>query len=477
MATEQEPEAARIPRVLGVLAEFGFTHPWTVLAVTAITCVLAVWYTAENLTYQTHRNDLIGKNKDYYKRWEQYVGEFGDDDDMVVVVRGSERARIVVALEDIAQEIAQEPALFDRMFYKADLRSLRNRALMFLPTDQIRTIQDHLQGMSLLLDVPLVGGLDPMYGWRKLTLCQLLDEGRRKGQVWQDGKNNPDAEAFFRQLAVICRTADEHLAAAENYRSPWRSILPEQSGTQTADLLAEPQYFFSGDSTLASLLVRPVKEQDSFTYSQKSIGALRALLVRMHEKYPGMAFGLTGLPVLENDEMVASQNDSNLASWLALAGVGLLYLITYRGYRYPLMTVTALLVGTAWALGWLTLTVGHLNILSSAFAVMLIGMGDYGVLWVTRFGQERQSGASACEASRITALHVGPSILTAAVATALSFYAAMLADLKAVAELGWIAGSGVILCALSCFVVMPAMLAVFGFRPKAPAGGADGCPC
>ena len=41
-------------------------------------------------------------------------------------------------------------------------------------------------------------------------------------------------------------------------------------------------------------------------------------------------------------------------------------------------------VGTAWAMGWLTLTVGHLNILSATFAVMLIGMGDYGVLWVTR---------------------------------------------------------------------------------------------
>ncbi len=102
---------------------------------------------------------------------------------------------------------------------------------------------------------------------------------------------------------------------------------------------------------------------------------------------------------------------------------------------------------------------------------MLIGMGDYGVLWVTRFGQERHAGASPWEASRITAMHVGPSILTAALATALAFYAAMLADLQAVAELGWIAGSGVILCALSTFVVMPALLALFGCRPKKQPGG------
>ena len=57
-----------------------------------------------------------------------------------------------------------------------------------------------------------------------------------------------------------------------------------------------------------------------------------------------------------------------------------------------MLTVTTLLVGTAWAMGWLTLTVGHLNILSATFAVMLIGMGDYGVLWVTRYEQDAATG-------------------------------------------------------------------------------------
>src|SRR5262249_53588480 len=48
--------------------------------------------------------------------------------------------------------------------------------------------------------------------------------------------------------------------------------------------------------------------------------------------------------------------------------------------------------------------------------------------------------------------------VTAALTTGLAFYAAMLADFTAVAELGWIAGSGVLLCALACFTVLPAVL-------------------
>src|SRR5205807_3945404 len=51
-----------------------------------------------------------------------------------------------------------------------------------------------------------------------------------------------------------------------------------------------------------------------------------------------------------------------------------------------------------------------------------------------------------------------------------AFFAAMLADFQAVAELGWIAGCGVLLCALACFTVLPALLMIFDRRqaPFAP---------
>ena len=151
-----------------------------------------------------------------------------------------------------------------------------------------------------------------------------------------------------------------------------------------------------------------------------------------------MTLGLTGLPVLETDEMVLSDVDSTRASWLALLG--------RRGAvlrRLPRVPLPAAHGRHRWSSarsgrsGWATLTVGHLNILSATFAVMLIGMGDYGVLWVARYDEARQARASrSTEAMRHTAAHAGPSILTAAATTALAFFATMLADFKAVAELG-----------------------------------------
>lgn len=469
MERDTREELGLLARALAWSVDGICRRPWLVLFLTFASCAGCGYYTWSNLAYLTHRNDLISSNKDYLKRWRQYVEEFGDDDDMIVVVRGDDRAKMERVLDDIACEVEQRPQSFERLFYKVDLRPLHSRALLFLPTERIRQIQNHLKGMSLLLEPPVLGTFDPWFGWRSLSVQQLLRESERRLAVWKHDQANPEAEDFFKQLGAVCVAAGDTIESPSRYRNPWQSVMPLEQGPSQQEQLAKTQYFFSDDGTLAFLLVSPKKDtgSESFTYAQNSIRDLRVIIATIKERHADIEIGLTGLPVLENDEMAASQNDSTTASWLALLGVSLLYFAIYRGFRYPLMTVAPLIVGTIWALAWLTLTVGHLNILSSAFAVMLIGMGDYGVLWVTRFGQERQAGCDQHEAMRKTAIHVGPSICTAAVTTAFAFFAAMLADLKAVSELGWIAGCGVILCALSCFIVSPALLAILDFRVHA----------
>jgi hopanoid biosynthesis associated RND transporter like protein HpnN len=456
MERERDEETALLPRLLVRLVDGVCRHPRLVLTAALTVCALSIYLSWTRLEFRTQRSDLISPNKDFQKRWLAYVKEFGDDDDMVVVVQGGDRARMEQALEALAAEVKQKPTLFDRLFYKVDLRPLHNRALLFLPVDEIRRIQANLTNMSLLLEPPTIAG-DPLIGWKNLSLVQFLAEAQRRVGTVPAGKTLSSAdEPFFTQLASISRTAAAYLKHPGRYGNPWQSIL--QQPAEQKDLLAEPQYFFSGDGQLAFLLVRPTKDQSSFTCAKESVEALRHVLARFRAKFTQLQFGLTGLPVLENDEMVASQRDTELASWLALAAVAVLYLIVFRGVRYPLLTVSTLLVGIAWALGWLTLTVGHLNILSATFAIMLIAMGDYGVLWVTRYEQARRCGMDVPEALRHTARHVAVGNLTAAMALALAFFAAMFADFAAVAELGWIAGCGVLLCALACFTVLPAVL-------------------
>jgi hopanoid biosynthesis associated RND transporter like protein HpnN len=444
--------------------------PRTVLALSAALCALSLYAALFHLQYRTQRGDLISPRKECQQRWHNYVQEFGDDDDIVVVVKGPDRGRMIAALEQVADRIRGQPALFDRLFYKADLRALHDRALLMLPLDEIQKIQHNLGGdmQELLADS------DPhsfLYPWRRLSLASLLVKGA--DSVPADRPLTPDEVQFLTQLRAVARAAGAYLDDPKGYSNPWGSLMASRPAGQE-DLLAEPQYFFSSTGGLAFLLVRPVKERGSFTAALKSVEAMRGIVAEARGSFPGLEFGLTGMPVLETDEMAAAQRDTQLASWLALAGVALLFLVVYRGVAYPALTLLTLLTGTAWALGWLTVTVGHLNILSATFAVMLIGMGDYGVLWVMRYEQARRQGADVRSALLHTTAHVAVGNLTAAMTLALAFYAAVLADFQAVAELGWIAGCGVLLCALACFTVLPSLLVLFDRRRLPGMGEGDG---
>jgi predicted RND superfamily exporter protein len=481
-------EGARRHRAMVWLVGAACRRPALILACAAILCALSLYASSTRLEYHTDRSDLISPKKDYQQRWRAYLAEFGDDDDIVVVLqrRGGDRAMMIRAIEATAERLAARPDRFDRLFFKADLGKLRNRALLLLPGEEIEKIQASLQSMKPLLE------LGPA-GWRALNLLSLLHEARMRVMAIPDDQSVPNTDQeFLTQLLAITRSVRKTLDDPKAYTNPWGSLMGSRS--DQPNQLDEPQYFFSGDESLAFLLVRPVKTPGSFTAARDSVQAAQAIVAEVRGQFPDLEFGLTGLPVLENDEMTAAERDTHTASWLAIAGVTALFFCVYRGLRtplrpplelidqgplsrrlvrgfltclhYPLLTVATLLLGTSWALGWMTLTVGHVNILSATFAVMLIGMGDYGVLWVMRYEQERRRGAGVDEALRHTAVCVGYGTLTAALTTALAFYAAMLADFQAVAELGWIAGSGVLLCALACFTVLPAFLKLTDRRPN-----------
>ena len=447
-------------RAVAALVAAVCRRPRLVLALCLAGCLASLVGAACRLTYRTSRNDLLGSGKECQRRWQAYLDEFGDDDDLVAVVKGHDKARMRAAVEAFAAGLASHPGRFDRVFYKADLRHLRSRAMMIAPPERLATIRDGFLGdLGPLLD------LSP-FSWHALGLAGIVAEGRQRAARLEPGQALSASDArFFRQLAEVSRSAAGVLEG-KPYASPWASL----AAGEGPDFIAEPQYFFSGDGALCFLLARPVKERGSFTAALASVSAAREVERQVRALFPDLEVGLTGLPVLETDEMTAAESDTRLAALLALAGAALLFVAVYRGLAYPALTVATLLVGTAWAFGWLVATVGHLNILSSTFAVMLIGMGDYGVLWVMRYEQARRQGMGVQPALMHTAQHVAIGNLTAASTLALAFFAALFADFTAVAELGWIAGGGVLLCALACFTLLPALLLLFDRRGALPLG-------
>jgi len=144
---------------------------------------------------------------------------------------------------------------------------------------------------------------------------------------------------------------------------------------------------------------------------------------------------------------------------LAFVGVCIIFMAGFGSLRHPFLAVIALAVAFAWTMGYVTLAVGHLNILSIAFGAMLVGLGtDFSVHYLGKYLDARRNGGEVIESLCQSARLVGPGIVTGALTTAAAFYAASFAEFTGVSELGIIVGGGILCCVLSTLTVFPAMI-------------------
>jgi len=119
-------------------------------------------------------------------------------------------------------------------------------------------------------------------------------------------------------------------------------------------------------------------------------------------------------------------------------------------------------VAIGWTFGWATLSVGELNLLSIVFVIALIGIGmDYLIQILSRYRYEKRRYARPAAIWARVFRFVSPPISTACFGAAGAFFSASLTNFRGAAELGIIAGGGLLLCLLSGYTVLPALLTIF----------------
>ncbi len=186
-----------------------------------------------------------------------------------------------------APRLANNPSFSTGYFTNVTCAACAIVRLLYLPAAQIAQIQGNLGDMKLLLEASFLDS------WKKLSLGSLLDEAasHRVPALEPGGTLRQGDETFFTQLNSISRAAARMIDDPDVYANPWQSILPPSP--EQRDMLAEPQYFFSGDGTLAFLLVRPLKEAGSFTARQaKRRAQLREIVAVAKPEFSGLQFGL-----------------------------------------------------------------------------------------------------------------------------------------------------------------------------------------
>jgi predicted RND superfamily exporter protein len=165
----------------------------------------------------------------------------------------------------------------------------------------------------------------------------------------------------------------------------------------------------------------------------------------------GFHYRLTGGPVFSAEVGAGMEKDMGGTIALTSLIVGLLFLFIQRSFG-QLLALGGILgivfVITLGLAGWI---LGTLNLVSVAFAAILLGLViDYGVV----IARESQPGQSPSSLRR----EMAPGILWAALTTAVVFGILILSTFKGVQELGTLVLIGLVVGAVVCLWLMPVAL-------------------
>ena len=187
---------------------------------------------------------------------------------------------------------------------------------------------------------------------------------------------------------------------------------------------------------------------------------LRELVSQTQSEVTGVNAGITGEPVLNYDETRQAEIDVHRAALVALGLVATIFICGYHEFRRPVMATVCLIAGIVYTLGFATLAVGHLNILSITLVPILIGLAiDFGVHLISRYEEELRGGKTPCVAVRQAMIYSGTGIFTSGFTTAGAFLAMLLTDFKGVREMGLISGMGLLLCIIPMLTLLPLLMA------------------
>lgn len=450
--------------LLSSVSQVTTTSAKTVAILVLAISALAVWYTVRHLEFLVSRTQLISVDKPYLQQANEAVKAFHGLDQLIVVAEGPDLAETKTFVQHLAERLTADRAQVQEVFYRIETSALEGKKLLLLSPAELRVLHAKVEGhQEVLRALTVAPGLNTLLTALSRQMSVAMAAHLTEGLLSRDepaDQGDPKAPERFSFLTSLLEQMEQALAVAPSYRSVWGNFFGNEE-------LTSDGFLVSDDKRFVFLLVDPQKRGEGLHPRQESIATIRHYISELRTGFPRVQAGVTGDEALWNDEMLAAQADSPLATVISLVGVGMLYLLFFRNLRRTLLLVATMIVGLSWTVGVLTLTVGHLSLISIFVAPILIGLADdQAISFLSRYEEERDLGRSFSEAIHRTFTQTAPGLIAAACTNALAFYAMMLADFRGVQELGFIVGNGMWLSLLVTLTFLPAMLTLTeGHKP------------
>ncbi len=400
-----------------------------------VATLVALVYAFLNLGINADNLSLISDSLQSRKNQAAFAALFPNlEEAILIVIDGDTPAHARDATDALALLLEADPGAFKDVYVPGGGSFFEDHALLYSTPEELDRLGDDLAALQ-----PVLASLE--------------------------------VDPSLVQLAELVRTGLETGADEGLDPSQWTSLLDEV-GQAAVAVYEEPPVRISWETMMLEgsdleiptrrvIVVDPFLDYTKILVADATIDAINAAVRELGlDQTESVQIRLTGNPVLNHEEMLGLAWDIGGAGFFCfLLVAGFLY-FAFRSWRLVIASLATLLVGLIWTGAFAAATIGELNMISIAFAILFIGLGvDFAIHFGMAFASERRKHSLPTEAALRKAVDgIGASLVLCGFTTAIGFLVFLPAEYKGVSELGAIAGAGMFIILIFTLTLFPSLL-------------------
>jgi hopanoid biosynthesis associated RND transporter like protein HpnN len=414
-----------------------------------LTVALAI-YAAMNLGINSDNVSLVAEHLEARQNYLTFSRSFPNIENVMLVVIDGETPELArEATHTLRDALSERPDLFNEVYIPGSGPFFEKHGLLYRDLDDLDEF-----GLQISRVQPILTALE-----REPTVANVAS-------LIQSGlEQQSETDVALSEFSVLLdRVGDATIEVYQEFplAISWEEILLRGSSVETVK-----QW---------TLVVDPVLNFGSLFAAAEPMAEIRRIAAENGlDSDHGIRVRLTGNPVLNYEEMAGLLWDIGLGGVITFCFVIVVLLRALKARGLVIASIITLLVGLIWTGAFAAASIGSLNLISLAFAILFIGLGvDFaihlGMAYAdgmrkavensheTAVGPEGDLGLTALE---YATQQVGSSFVICTITTAIGFYVFIPTDNIGVAELGLIAGTGMAVNLFLTLTLIPALLATF----------------
>ncbi len=405
-------------------------------------------YAAHHLGISTDTDEMFARSLPWRQRALAFKAEFPQFIDLLVaVIDAKEPEQAEATAAGLAAALAADHAHFRAVSRPDSSPFLSQEGLLFLDTKQLAAL-----------------------------LEQTIDAQPFLGQLAKD----PSARGLFAALALLGKGVQQgsgRFVAVSNCagRIPSGDGRCDRrpSASVVVDAADRRQARRSGRAAINSSWRSRGSINGALEPGGAATAAIRAAANKLEFVKSGDArVRITGNVALSDEEFASVAKGAVAGMIGSILLISLWLFLAVRTWRLIVPILLTLGLGLMLTLLFAAAAVGTLNLVSVGFGILFVGIAvDFAIQFCVRYREMRWENPDHGAAMAETGRRVGGQILVAAAATSAGFLAFVPTEFRGVAELGLIAGVGMLIAFFCTITFLPAAISLFRPRGESAAVG------